>query len=31
VDELTLADIAAGKLPARLRRLIEAPDAWTRR
>jgi Rrf2 family protein len=31
VDELSLADIAAGKLPARLRRLIEAPDAWTRR
>jgi Rrf2 family protein len=31
VDELTLADISAGKMPARLRRLTEAPDAWTRR
>ena len=31
VDELTLADISAGKMPARLRRLTEAPDAWLRR
>lgn len=31
VDELTLADIAAGKMPARMRRLTEAPDAWSRR
>ncbi len=31
VDELTLADIAAGKMPARLRRLTESPDAWLRR
>lgn len=31
VDELTLADIVAGKMPARLRKLTEQPDAWTRR
>lgn len=31
VDELTLADVAAGRMPADLRRLIEAPDAWARR
>lgn len=31
VDELTLADIVAGRMPARMRRLTEAPDAWTRR
>jgi Rrf2 family protein len=31
VDELTLADVSAGKLPARGKRLTEAPDAWTRR
>ena len=31
VDELTLADVAAGELPAAVRRLIAAPDAWERR
>jgi hypothetical protein len=31
VDELTLADVVAGRLPTRLKRLIEAPDAWSRR
>jgi Rrf2 family protein len=31
VDELTLADVVAGRLPARLQRLIDAPDAWSRR
>jgi Rrf2 family protein len=31
VDELTLADIAADRMPARIRRLTEAPDAWLRR
>lgn len=31
VDELTLADVAAGRMPADLRRMIEAPDAWARR
>ena len=31
VDELTLADVAADKLPARIRRLTEKPDAWSRR
>jgi Rrf2 family protein len=31
VDELTLADVVAGRLPANLKRLIEAPDAWSRR
>lgn len=31
LDEITLADVVAGRLPARLRRLIEAPDAWSRR
>jgi Rrf2 family protein len=31
VDEVTLADVVAGRLPARLRRLTEAPDAWSRR
>ena len=31
VDELTLADVVAGHLPTRLRRLIDAPDAWSRR
>jgi DNA-binding IscR family transcriptional regulator len=31
VDELTLADVVAGRLPAHLKRLIEAPDAWSRR
>ncbi len=31
LDEITLADVVAGRLPARLRRLTEAPDAWSRR
>ena len=31
VDELTLADVVAGRLPTRLRRLLDAPDAWSRR
>jgi Rrf2 family protein len=31
VDELTLADVVAGRLPARVKRLTEAPDAWSRR
>jgi Rrf2 family protein len=31
VDELTLADVAADRMPARIRRLTEAPDAWLRR
>ena len=31
VDELTLADVVAGRLPGRLQRLIDAPDAWSRR
>jgi Rrf2 family protein len=31
VDELTLADVVAGKLPTNVRRLTEAPDAWSRR
>jgi Rrf2 family protein len=31
VDELTLADVVAGRLPSNLKRLVEAPDAWSRR
>jgi Rrf2 family protein len=31
VDELTLADVVADRLPTRIRRLTEAPDAWSRR
>jgi Rrf2 family protein len=31
VDELTLADVADGRLPAKVKRLIAAPDAWSRR
>jgi Rrf2 family protein len=31
VDELSLADVAADRLPARIRRLTEQPDAWSRR
>ena len=31
VDELTLADVVAGRMPTRLKRLIDAPDAWSRR
>jgi Rrf2 family protein len=31
VDELTLADVVAGRVPAHVKRLIDAPDAWSRR
>ena len=31
VDELTLADVVAGRMPPRLKRLVDAPDAWSRR
>jgi Rrf2 family protein len=31
VDEVTLADVVAGRLPAQLKRLTERPDAWARR
>lgn len=31
VDELTLADVVAGRMPAHIRRLTDAPDAWSRR
>jgi Rrf2 family protein len=31
LDELTLSDVVAGRLPTRLKRLIDAPDAWSRR
>jgi Rrf2 family protein len=31
VDEVTLADVVAGRLPAPVKRLTEAPDAWLRR
>ena len=31
VDEVTLADVVAGRLPAQAQRLTEAPDAWSRR
>jgi Rrf2 family protein len=31
VDELTLDDVVAGRMPPRLKRLIDAPDAWSRR
>jgi Rrf2 family protein len=31
LDEVTLADVAAGRIPARVKRLTEAPDAWARR
>jgi Rrf2 family protein len=31
VDELTLADVVDGRLPADIQRLIDAPDAWSRR
>ena len=31
VDEVTLADVVAGRLPAQPQRLIDAPDAWSRR
>ena len=31
LEATTLADVAAGKLPAGVRQLLRAPDAWTRR
>jgi Rrf2 family protein len=31
VDEVTLADVTSGRLPSRLMRLTDAPDAWFRR
>jgi Rrf2 family protein len=31
VDELTLADVVAGRMPPRMKRLLDAPDAWSRR
>jgi Rrf2 family protein len=30
LEKVTLADLAAGKLPASVRRLIEDPDTWER-
>jgi Rrf2 family protein len=31
LDEVTLADVAAGRLPASVAALVEPPDAWVRR
>jgi Rrf2 family protein len=31
LEAATLADVASGKLPGRLRKLLEDPEAWTRR
>ena len=31
LDDLTLADVVAGRMPEHVRRLTEAPDAWLRR
>jgi Rrf2 family protein len=31
VDEVTLAEVTSGRLPPRLMRLTDAPDAWLRR
>lgn len=31
LEATTLADVASGKLPAGVRRLLREPDAWTRR
>lgn len=31
LDDLTLADVVAGRMPEHMRRLTEAPDAWVRR
>ena len=28
LEQVTLADVAAGELPANVRELTEAPDAW---
>jgi Rrf2 family protein len=31
LDDLTLAEVVAGRLPDRVRELTESPDAWSRR
>lgn len=31
LDEVTVAHLAAGKLPARVTRLLDSPDAWSAR
>jgi hypothetical protein len=31
LDDLTLAEVVAGRLPQRVRKLTEQPDAWARR
>jgi hypothetical protein len=31
VDEITLEDVVNDRLPSQVRRLTEAPDAWSRR
>ena len=31
LDDLTLADVVADRMPDHVRRLTEAPDAWLRR
>ena len=31
LDDVTLADVVAGRLPPRVQRLTEQPDAWSRR
>jgi Rrf2 family protein len=31
LDDLTLGDVVAGRMPEHIRRLTEAPDAWLRR
>jgi len=31
LDDLTLAEVVEGRLPARIRKLTEQPDAWARR
>lgn len=31
LDDLTLAEVVAGRMPDHVRRLTEAPDAWLRR
>jgi Rrf2 family protein len=31
LDDLTLSDVVAGRLPARVRKLVDQPDAWSRR
>ena len=30
-ETLTIADVASGKLPARVQRLVDDPDAWAPR